>query len=79
MYALGASQLGVLNFKKCMLNKNDIEVVANTLYNTYENYAPGLSTLRVLNLSMNMVTKEGAKFLAAALEKNTTLEVLDLS
>jgi hypothetical protein len=39
----------------------------------------GQSHLRVLNLSRNMIMKEGAKILAAALEGNKTLEVLDLS
>ena len=40
---------------------------------------PFPSTLRVLNLSRNKITKEGAKFLAPALENNKTLQFLDLS
>ena len=36
-------------------------------------------TLKILNLSKNDITKEGAKILAPALEENKSLEYLDLS
>ncbi len=39
----------------------------------------GKSGVRVLNLSRNKIMKEGAKTLAAAIEHNKSLEILDLS
>jgi Ran GTPase-activating protein (RanGAP) involved in mRNA processing and transport len=56
-----------------------MELYSTCLYNEIENLQIPKTSLRVLNLSRNAIGKEGAKLLAAALEKNSSLEVLDVS
>jgi len=75
VHFLGGSPLNTLNLDGCKMHKNDVELIATSIF---EN--PVSETqLRVLNLSNNAILKDGAKALAAALEGNTTIEVLDLS
>lgn len=49
-----------LNLSKCNQNKNDMELIAYSLLNN----PFGTSQIRVLNLSRNLIMKEGAKTLA---------------
>ncbi len=79
MNLFAEKSLEVLNFTNCSINKNDTELFATCLYNQLENYNLPQTKIRVLNLSRNNLTKEGAKILAPALEGNKSLEVLDLS
>jgi hypothetical protein len=71
--------LEILSLKKCNIGKNDMELFANCIYNDIEGYPFPQSKLKVLNLSRNLITKDGAKILAPCLEKNKSLQVLDLS
>lgn len=67
--------LSTISFRGCALTKNDIEIFSTSIHNN-----PVAEThLRVLNLSKNPLTKEGAKILITALEGNKSIEVLDLS
>lgn len=61
-----------------MINKDNIEVISYAIgKNPFKN---GIQdTIKILNLSNNNLTKDGAKILALALEVNTTIEFLDLS
>jgi Ran GTPase-activating protein (RanGAP) involved in mRNA processing and transport len=79
MHILCEKSLDTLNLKKCGITKNDMELYSTCLYNEIENLQIPKTSLRVLNLSRNAIGKEGAKLLAAALEKNSSLEVLDVS
>lgn len=56
-----------------------MEIIASALFNTFEINPVAPTRLRVLNLSRNVIHKEGAKMLAPALEGNKSLHVLDLS
>lgn len=56
-----------------------MELIGNCLYNEIPDLGIKQTKVRVLNLSRNNLTKEGAKILALALEGNKSLEVLDLS
>lgn len=75
VHFLGDSGLETLNLNGCSMNRNDLELIATSIF---EN--PVSETkLRVLNLSNNAIQKDGAKALAAALEGNKSIEALDLS
>jgi Ran GTPase-activating protein (RanGAP) involved in mRNA processing and transport len=56
-----------------------MEIIATALFNNFEVNPVGVTRLRILNLSRNVMNKEGAKILAPALEGNKSLQVLDLS
>jgi hypothetical protein len=64
MNALGNSSLEILNLRQTNIDRHDMELIATSLYNEIENFKPGNTNLRVLNLSKNPITKEGAKLLA---------------
>mmetsp|Transcript_4973 Transcript_4973/g.3591 ORF Transcript_4973/g.3591 Transcript_4973/m.3591 type:complete len:193 (+) Transcript_4973:1918-2496(+) len=74
-----SSGLQILSMKGCSIGKNDMELFSNCIYNEIENYPYPQTSLKVLNLSRNNITKEGSKIIAASLGKNKSLEVLDLS
>jgi len=68
--------IGNINFRQCFKNcLPDMELFATAIGN--KPYA--CKNIRVLNLSMNNLTKEHAKLLAPELQDNKTIEVLDLS
>jgi len=68
-----------LNLSKSGIGKNDMELFSTCLYNQIEGFPYQQTKIRVLDLSRNVITKEGGKVLAPALAGNKTLEVLDLS
>ena len=72
---LADNKIEILNLSKCQMNKNDMELISTCIYQNP--IAP--TRLRVLNLRKNQIMKDGAKTLAAALEGNNSIEVLDLS
>lgn len=71
-----SSKLVNIQFRQCNFNKTDADLFLLALDPTRPNYN---SKIKILNLSRNILGKEGTKTLASVLEKNKTLEVLDLS
>ena len=69
MSMFAATGFKTLNLGVCQLNKLDVELLA---YSLHQNPI-GKSQLQTLNLSRNLIGKEGAKTLAAALEGNDSL------
>ena len=69
----GKKDFDILNLKMSYLNKNDMEILSNCLYNEIENFKLPQTHIRVLDLSRNAIMKDGAKTLATALEKNKSL------
>jgi len=65
-----------IQLNQCSLNKQDADVLTLALDSTRPNYC---SKIKVLNLSRNVLGKEGSKTLAGVFDKNHTLEALDLS
>lgn len=65
-----------LTLSSCSLNKNDADLLSLALDPTREGFA---SRIKVLNLSKNLINKEGAKIIASILEKNNIIEIVDLS
>jgi len=57
----------------------DCELIANCIYNEIEKFPIAQTRVRVLNLSKNPITKDGAKLLGPALGGNKSIEILDLS
>lgn len=71
-----SSNLVSLQFKNCKMNKKDADLLSLAL-NTAREHTK--SNIKVLNLSKNNLTKEGAKVIAKILEVNKSLVSLDLS
>jgi len=74
---LAHSKVAALHLDGCQIDHRAIELYSYAL-------APGNpiaqgGNLKVLNLSRNKLTKDGAKTLATALKVNTSIEFLDLS
>ena len=65
-----------IQLNQCNLNKQDADVLALALDSTRPYF---VSKIKILNLSRNLLGKEGAKTFAGVLEKNHTLEAIDLS
>jgi hypothetical protein len=72
---LGRMDLESLNLRDCQINHKSIELVSVAL--SLKPYP--CKNLQILNLAKNMITKDGAKLLAPALEENKTLKYIDLS
>lgn len=67
--------LNTVSFFNCAISKNDCELISSSIF---ENPI-GACAVKSLNIGKNGIGKEGAKTLATAIEKNTSLINLDLS
>jgi Ran GTPase-activating protein (RanGAP) involved in mRNA processing and transport len=72
---LAKTNLQTLRLRKCQINPKTTEIIAYAIAKN----PIGPTALTSLDLSSNLITQEGAKILAPALEENKSIVHLDLS
>ena len=67
---IGNTDLPVLNLRQSGINSTNVEVITCAIG---KNPVSACNNLQVLNLAKNMITQQGAKLLAPALEANKSI------
>lgn len=76
LHVLGKTKLANLQLSNCKIGPKTLEVYTRAIGH---NPLQACTSLKILNLRGNPLTKDGAKLLSSAMEQNASIENLDLS